>query len=253
VLLGGPNSGKSQFVQGTTRATPQVADYPFTTREVTTAMMPFEDIHFQLVDTPPITRDVFDTQLLGLIRGADVVLLMVDLASDDGWEDALQVLDQTNRSRSQLAADSYLDEQDIGVSYTRSLLVLNKFDLVEAQPRWQLLQEMMDEPPPPWPTFSVSAKTGAGMEELQLGIFTAADLVRVYTKSPKEDEAQLVDPYTVKRGGTVADIAAQVHCDLAKNLKSARVWHHGSYGVADSIAVKGDHVVEDRDVVELIV
>lgn len=250
VLLGGPNAGKSQFVQATTRATPEVAEYPFTTREVNAAMMPFEDLHFQLVDTPPITRDVFDTELLGLIRGADVVVLLVDLDSDDGWDDALQVLEQTKRSRSRLATDSYLDDQDIGVSYTRSLLVLNKIDLDDALPRWQLLQEMMTDPPPAWPTFLISAKTGVGVKELQQGIFAAADLVRVYTKSPKEEQAQLVDPYTVKRGGTVADIAGQVHGDFAERLKSARVWH---FGVADSITVKGDHVVQDKDIVELIV
>lgn len=253
VLLGGPNAGKSRFLQATTRATPEVADYPFTTREVTAAMMPFEDITFQLIDTPPITRDVFDSQLLGLIRGADVVLLMVDLNSDDGWDEALQVIEQTQRSRSRLAGESYLDDQDIGVSYTRALLVLNKCDLADANARWQLLKEVMTEPPPPWPTFSISAESGDGIPELQQGIFVATELVRVYTKSPKEDEAQLVDPFTVKRGGTVADIAIQVHCDFAERLKSARIWHQGKYGVADSITVKGDHVVQDKDVVELIV
>jgi hypothetical protein len=34
-------------------------------------MMSWEDIMVQLIDTPPITADVFDTNLLGLIRGSD--------------------------------------------------------------------------------------------------------------------------------------------------------------------------------------
>ena len=33
----------------------------------------------QLVDTPPITPDVFDPTTQGLIRGADLALLLVDL------------------------------------------------------------------------------------------------------------------------------------------------------------------------------
>src|SRR5690242_12335619 len=83
-ILGGPNAGKSQLLAKLTRATPEVAPYPFTTREPQPGMMPWEDVQVQLVDTPPITKDVLDSSLLGLIRGADVVLLMVDLGEDDG-------------------------------------------------------------------------------------------------------------------------------------------------------------------------
>ena len=38
----------------------------------------------QLIDTPPITADFLDPNLLGLIRGSDVALLMFDAGSDDG-------------------------------------------------------------------------------------------------------------------------------------------------------------------------
>ena len=46
-------------------------------------MMPWEDVLVQLIDTPPITADHFDANVLGLVRGADLALLMVDLGSDD--------------------------------------------------------------------------------------------------------------------------------------------------------------------------
>ncbi|NIO38709.1 MAG: GTP-binding protein, partial [Burkholderiales bacterium] len=49
-------------------------------------MMPWEDVAVQLVDTPPITADVIDPNVQALIRGADVVLLMLDLGSDDGGQ-----------------------------------------------------------------------------------------------------------------------------------------------------------------------
>src|SRR6478672_3989874 len=75
IILGGANVGKSQLLARLTRATPEIAPYPFTTREPQPGMMPWEDIMVQLIDTPPITADVSDSNLLGLIRGSDLALL----------------------------------------------------------------------------------------------------------------------------------------------------------------------------------
>src|SRR5271169_4282892 len=93
ILLGGPNAGKSQLIASLTRATPEVAPYPFTTTVPAPAMMPWEDVSVQLIDTPPITRDYMDPLLHGLIRAADLALLLVDLGSDDGIEQCQEVLD----------------------------------------------------------------------------------------------------------------------------------------------------------------
>ena len=54
-LVGAPNSGKSALVAALTNARPEVADYPFTTQAPQPAMMPFENIQIQLVDTPPVS------------------------------------------------------------------------------------------------------------------------------------------------------------------------------------------------------
>ncbi len=57
IVLGGPpNTGKSCLVAALTHAHPEVADYPFTTREPIPGMMPFEDIAFELIDLPPLLR-----------------------------------------------------------------------------------------------------------------------------------------------------------------------------------------------------
>ena len=49
-LVGPANAGKSSLLRSLTHAKPEIAEYPFTTREATAGMMPFEDIGFQLVD-----------------------------------------------------------------------------------------------------------------------------------------------------------------------------------------------------------
>ena len=245
ILLGAPNAGKSQLLAGLTRATPEVAAYPFTTRTPLPGMMPWEDVQVQLIDTPPITADLFEPYMHGLIRGADLALLVVDLGSDEGMDDTQAVLDKLSTTKTRLARASSLDENDIGLSYTRTLLVLNKIDLADAAIRLELLHESKS-----WDfsEYVISAQAGTGLPELRDAIFHALDVIRVYTKLPRAKEPDYERPFTLRRGGALADVAALVHKDFAENLKFGRVW---GAGVHDGTTVKGDHVLADKDVVEL--
>lgn len=245
VIVGGPNAGKSQLLAHLTRATPEVAPYPFTTRSPLPGMMPWQDVMVQLIDTPPITADFLEPYTQGLIRGADVALLVVDLGSDDGLEHCLACVDRLNETKTRLAKASSLDEDDIGLSYTRTLAVLNKSDLPGFGDRVELWHEMA---PIELPEFAVSAEQGTGLEPLKQAIYESLGVVRVYTKLPKAKEPDMERPFTLARGSTIADLAALVHKDLAGQLKFARIW---GTGVHDGTSVKGDHVVHDRDIVEL--
>jgi len=245
ILLGGPNAGKSQLVASLTRATPVVAPYPFSTTAPAPAMMPWEDVAVQLIDTPPITKDYMDAHLHGLIRSAELTLLLVDLGSDEGIEQYQDVLDRLAATKTRLAATSYFDEEDIGLSYTRAFLVPNKIDLPEAADRLALLHELcLSE----FPEYVVSADKGTGLEPLREAIYGALDVVRVYSKLPSAKEPDLDRPFTVRRGSTLLEVAGQVHKDFLTGLKFARVWGEA---VHDGTPVKGDYVLHDKDIVEL--
>src|SRR6516162_8691247 len=82
-ILGGPNAGKSRLLAELTSARPEVAPYPFSTREPHPGMMAWEDVAVQLIDTPPITDSFFESYLQNIIRSADAVLLCFDGSSDD--------------------------------------------------------------------------------------------------------------------------------------------------------------------------
>ena len=245
MLLGGPNAGKSRLLAALTRATPEVAPYPFTTRAPLPGMMPWEDVMVQLIDTPPITRDYLEPYMQGLIRAADVAVLVVDLAADEGIEQLQELLDRLAGTKTRLAKESALDEEDVGISYTQTLLAPNKIDAPGAAERLELLHELC---PLEFPEFVISAETSAGLDALRDAIYHALGVVRVYTKLPTAKSADFERPFTVRRGETVLDVAALVHKDLAENFKFARVWGAAMH---DGSVAKGDYVVHDKDIVEL--
>jgi ribosome-interacting GTPase 1 len=119
-------------------------------------------------------------------------------------------------------------------------------DLPGAEERLALLQELA---PLPLTVFRVSAETGAGLEALRQAIYQALDVVRVYTKLPTKKEPDLDRPFTVKRGSTLLDVAELIHRDLAAHFKYARVW--GSKVLSPGAVMKGDYVVQDKDIVEI--
>src|SRR5207253_2712233 len=84
VVLGAPNTGKSRLLTRLTRATPEVAPYPFTTHEPHAGMMDWEDVRVQLIDLPPVTPDFLEGYVTSMTRSADAALLMIDLGDDDG-------------------------------------------------------------------------------------------------------------------------------------------------------------------------
>ena len=245
ILLGGPNVGKSQLLKALTRANPEVAPYPFTTHTPLPGMMPWQDVFVQLVDTPPVTAEFMESYMQGLVRGAELTLLMLDLGTDAGIEQCQEVVDRFQNSKTRLASRSYLDENDIGVSYTQTFLVPNKIDLPGAAERLELLHELCD-----WgfPEYVISAQEGTGLERLREAIYRAMDVVRVYSKLPAAKEPDLERPFTLRRGSTILDMAGQVHKDFVDHLKFARVW---GTAVHDGTVVKGDYVLHDGDIVEL--
>ncbi|GHT45887.1 GTP-binding protein [Planctomycetales bacterium] len=246
VIIGGPNAGKSQLLASLTRAAPEIAPYPFTTKQPQPGMMQWEDVFVQLIDTPPITQDYLEPYIVGLLRSADLALLMIDLGSDDGIEQCKDVLDKLSATKTRLAAESSLDEEDVGLAFTKTFFVANKIDDAEAEDRLALFKEMV--PNLPFREFRISASLPETLEELRNAVYESLDVIRIYTKDPKKKEADRDKPFTLARGDTLLDLAELIHKDYAKNLKSGKVW--GS-AVHDGTMVKGDYVLNDQDVVEV--
>ena len=243
VLVGPANVGKSALVAEVTNASPEVADYPYTTWEPTPGMMPIDDIQVQLVDTPPLDRDHVEPELLDLIRRADLLLLVVDLQTDPSGqlEELLAILEE-NR----IAPDRWRERyaEDERVTFKPMLVAANKADDQAAQELYEVFCHLMEEQ---WPCVPLSASTGRNVERLKRAVFEGLKIIRVYAKPPGR-EPDLTAPFVLKQGSTVEELAAKVHRDFLTGLVSARVWGSAQF---DGQMVQRDHVLRDGDIVEL--
>uniref|UniRef100_A0A7C2JYN6 TGS domain-containing protein n=1 Tax=Schlesneria paludicola TaxID=360056 RepID=A0A7C2JYN6_9PLAN len=244
VIIGGPNAGKSRILKELTKAEPEIADYPFTTREPLPGMMAWEDIAVQLIDTPPITDSHFEPYLLNLVRTADLVLLAFDGRSDDAPEATAAVTSQLAQRHTLLSDHTGFDEDDFSNVHVATRLVVTHASDPDWATRVEFLRELQLIP---YPIVPAELDESASRESLRNEIVAALDIIRVYTKTPGRP-ADYSSPFTLPRGGTVEDLAARVHRDLADKVRSAKVW---SFKSSDSRTVGKDHSLADRDLVEL--
>ncbi len=254
-LIGPPNAGKSALHARLTGSGAHVAPYPFTTQYPEPGMMPFEDIRFQLVDLPAVSAEHPVPWLAGALQTADAALFVVDL-TDPSDVDQLQAVrallaqkrvDLVGGAGAALGA-SPADEDagsDPFAVHLPTLLVANKAEAVaDAAAEVRTLEELAGAD---YPVLAVSADTGLGLAAIATWLFERLAIVRVYTKVPGHP-ADRQRPFTLRRGQTVGDVANLVHRDLVRSLRYARIW--GASGF-DGQHVGPEHVVADRDVVEL--
>jgi ribosome-interacting GTPase 1 len=244
VLVGGPNAGKSRILSRLTRAAPEVAPYPFTTREPLPGMMDWQDVRVQLIDTPPITADFLEGYLSSMVRAADGAVLVVDLGDDEGPFAAEAALERLAGVHTFLVGQPPAANADPAVHHTKTLLAANKSALPGAADRLEIVREMFGQR---FPIQVLDAESGAGLEDLRTAIYRLLNVIRIYGKRPGKP-ADMSTPFTCPAGSTVLQMAEIVHRDFADKLKSARVW--GS-GVFDGQTVPRDHVLHDKDIVEL--
>jgi ribosome-interacting GTPase 1 len=254
-LLGPPNTGKSSLHARLTGSGAQAAPYPFTTRYPEPGMMPYEDMHFQLVDLPAISPEHPVSWLASALQTADACLLVVDLG-DPACVERTEYLHTALRQKrvtlterwqpeDPAAGDSAEAGEDPFALRLFTVLLANRADLLaDVDTELRAFQELTGLR---YPALAVSATTGRGLGEIGALLFSQLGIVRIYTKVPGRP-ADRNRPFTLRRGQTVDDVARLVHKEVAHSLKYARVWSKSGF---DGQHVGKDHLLADGDVVEL--
>ena len=257
-LLGPPNAGKSSLHVRLTGSRADIGPYPHTTHAPMPGMLAYEDIHFQLIDLPPISADFFEPWFVNALQPADAALLVVDISDPECTDHVVSILERLEERKitlspqwpaSGVAAASAEDVEDERALdpfriFLPTLLVANKIDRNSDPEDIRVLMELTGVS---FPAQAVSAESGQGLDALGRFLFTQLEVVRVYTKAPGKP-AEMDRPFTLRAGSSVLDVARLVHKDIAGSLRYARAWGEN---VFDGQQVGPEHMVVDGDIVEL--
>lgn len=254
-LLGPPNAGKSTLHDRLTGSRAAAGPYPFTTQLPQPGMLPYEDVHLQLVDLPPITAEYTAPWIVNALQPADAALLVIDVGAPDCLDrlsDLVAVLasrrislvPEWERSRTDVQDEGGI-EDPFAIRLPAALVAAQADRSPDVEEELHVLQELLDIR---YPSMAVSARTGSGLETLAAWLFKTLEVVRVYTKAPGRPP-DFSQPFTVRRGDTVYDVARMVHQEIADRFKFGRLWRNAA---ANGRQVGRDYRVADRDVLELI-
>lgn len=243
-IIGFPNAGKSSLVKSLTNANPEIGGYPFTTRMPSPAMMQYENIQIQLIDTPPITPEYMEYWHAELIKAADGILIVLDISSPSPVSDLENLTAKLKDKRIELLSDDQEDSSEMSPFHKKALVVANKIDLAPEEDNLTSIKNVIT---PNLDLIAVSSTRGDNLEKLRKRIFSLLQIIRVYSKIPGK-KAELTDPFTLNKGASVMSLAKAVHKDFAQNLRFARIWSQSKY---QGQKVNRDHILEDEDIIEL--
>lgn len=243
VVLGPPNTGKSALVATLTNANPEVADFPHSTWKPTPGMAPFENIQFQLVDTPPIASDYIDPWMADLMRRADVLLILLDLHQDPlgSLEEMLTALESLRIFPPGVPIPGDLKKPPF---VKMVLIAINKVDDNRDDEDLIAFVELADLKLP-WIGISILGERN--LAALLKAIYDQCGIIRVYTKAPGKEPNKNA-PFVLHAGSTLGDLAVKIHKDFVTKMKFAKIW---GTAVFDGQMVQRDHVLRDGDVVEI--
>ncbi len=243
-LIGPPNTGKSSLLAALTRAEPQIAGYPYTTRSPLAGMMRFENVQVQLLDTPPLGGDYLEPWFPDLLRRADAWALIL-APPEDPWSQLQSV--KAILTPYQLApreAGEAASSPPVPLTVKKSLAILNKADLLPDREELDLYLEILGESQA---VLAASVLRRQGLDAVKAALFHMLGMVRVYTRAPGKP-ANFNLPFVLPSQSTVLELAGRIHQDLARNFKFARVWGRQTF---DGQRVQRDYRLQEGDIVEL--
>lgn len=156
-LIGKPNAGKSTLLSRLSRATPEIANYPFTTKYPNLGMVRVgQERQFVLADIPGLIEGAhagvgLGHEFLKHVERTKALIHLVEPAPDD----------QTDPIENYLQIREELRLYDEALAARPEIIVVTKSELPDADAAAQLLEERIGRP-----VLKISAVTGRGLPQL---------------------------------------------------------------------------------------
>lgn len=154
-LVGFPNAGKSTLLSKLSAATPEIANYPFTTLVPNLGIVSYRDYKsFVMADIPGIIEGAHEGRGLGLrflrhIERNSILLFMIPADSDDIHREYKILLNELQQYNSELLIKS-------------RVLAISKSDMLDDELRKEISRDL-----PLVPFVFISSHTGEGLVQLK--------------------------------------------------------------------------------------
>ncbi|MBT3362605.1 MAG: GTPase ObgE [Chloroflexi bacterium] len=203
-IVGYPNAGKSTLLSVITRATPKIADYPFTTLEAMLGVVDLDDGGFVVADIPGLIEGAHKGQGLGhyFLRHIERTRTIVYLI-DGGAEDPVADFEKV-RQEMQLY-DKTLVERPY-------LIAVNKIDLPYVREKMAELSTKLEQQE----LLFVSAATREGVDVLIGRISQMLKEIKPSVPEPDPDDEYKIfrpqprDAFSVTQNGAVFEVQGAI-------------------------------------------
>lgn len=163
-LVGLPNAGKSTLLSRLSRATPEIADYPFTTKYPNLGMVSIDGEHgFVLADIPGLIEGAHTGIGLGheFLRHVERCRVLVHLVEP-------QPMDGSDPIANYRAIRAELEQYSPGLANKLEIVCISKSELTGSEDIHKQLEKELHQP-----VLAISAVTGQGLAQLVAAIVPA--------------------------------------------------------------------------------
>ena len=184
-LVGFPSAGKSSVIAAVSKATPKIADYPFTTLHPNLGVVDAGGVRFTMADVPGLIPGASEGKGLGLeflrhVERCSVLVHVLDCATLDPGRDPLTDLDLILQE-----LENYpLGDDQVPLTERPQLIALNKVDVPEGRDLADLVRSDLEDRG--YRVFPISTVSKAGLEEF---LYALGELVREHRQKMVEAAA----------------------------------------------------------------